>query len=164
MSQRDWIGVELGAVSVYYEKRPECIKERFKSKCFDRPANYRYSSLKMAPVIDIRALRKSYNDQGYAIIPNFLDPTLISSLRDASERAVSKTRSGDWTYRRIVGRQFPPFDTDEAVPDVWGVQHLMHPDLHEPAFAKWYGSKSLADVASRLMECSEGELQMGNSE
>jgi hypothetical protein len=43
----------------------------------------------------------------------------------------------NFKYRRLVGTQFPPWNEGT---DVWGVQHMMHPDLNEPVFAEWYGS------------------------
>ena len=61
----------------------------------------------------------------------------------------------------IIGKQFPPFDTEDALPDVWGVQHVMHPDLNEPEFATWYASRKLLDVVMQLLDCDEEHLQMG---
>jgi hypothetical protein len=37
----------------------------------------------------------------------------------------------------------------------------MHPDLDEPAFAKWYTSDLLVKAVAKLLDCDEGELQMG---
>ena len=37
----------------------------------------------------------------------------------------------------------------------------MHPDLHEPAFAKWYTSDGLVQVAGELLGCKEEELEQG---
>jgi hypothetical protein len=60
-----------------------------------------------------------------------------------------------------VGKQFPPFVGDE--PDSWGVQHIMHPDLHEPIFTRWYGSERLVGAATSLLGCGEEDVQMGES-
>lgn len=100
-------------------------------------------------------------EHGYAIIPDLIPPALLPELLAASKRVVDKTRSGAWSHRRVVGRQFPPFDSDN--PDSWGVQHLMHPDLGEPAFAKWYASDGLVSAVLDLLGCREDELQMGES-
>jgi hypothetical protein len=56
---------------------------------------------------------------------------------------------------------FPPYGDEDA--DSWGVQHVMHPDLGQPAgiFAKWYTSNSLIDIVKSLLGCQENELQMG---
>lgn len=99
------------------------------------------------------------DDEGFVVIPNLISPSLFQPLLEAAERAISKTRSGEWPHRRIVGKQFPPFVGDEK--DSWGVQHLMHPDLAEPVFAKWYGSEELRLVCKALLECSDDDLQMG---
>lgn len=37
----------------------------------------------------------------------------------------------------------------------------MHPDLGEPAFAKWYTSDPLTEAVEGLLGCTEDELQMG---
>lgn len=58
-----------------------------------------------------------------------------------------------------VGSQFPPYDPDS--PDSWGVQHVMHPDMGEPAFARWYTSDPLIEAAKGLLDCNEDKLQMG---
>lgn len=118
--------------------------------------------------MDLDSIKKAYNEQGYVIIPfsseyPLLDHEDLIALREVSERAIERTRRGDWPHRRVVGKQFPPYDTGEAVPDVWGVQHLMHYGLGEPAFTQWYGSKRLAVVMSTLLECEENEIQMGES-
>jgi len=102
-----------------------------------------------------------YDEQGYIIVSNLVPPEKMEALKAACERATAKTRSGLWPHRRTVGRQFPPFD--DSNPDSWGVQHLMHPDLGEPAFTEWYTSDPLISVATGLLQCSEHELQMGES-
>jgi hypothetical protein len=39
----------------------------------------------------------------------------------------------------------------------------MHPDLGQPAFAKWYTSDPLIEAAKQLLDCQEEHLQMGES-
>lgn len=90
---------------------------------------------------------------------NLISPEMRSELAAACDRVISRTRSGSWTHRRTVGKQFPPFDNDN--PDSWGVQHLMHPDLGEPIFAEWYTSEPLVNAVSGLLVCQEDQLQMG---
>ncbi|KAI0072244.1 hypothetical protein K474DRAFT_1668050 [Panus rudis PR-1116 ss-1] len=103
-------------------------------------------------------LKEQYDQNGYVVIPSLIPPNLFSELEAAAERVINKTRSGEWPHQRTVGRQFPPFDNDS--PDSWGVQHVMHPDLGEPVFAKWYTSDELIKVVTALLECGEDELQM----
>ncbi|KDQ10252.1 hypothetical protein BOTBODRAFT_190580 [Botryobasidium botryosum FD-172 SS1] len=104
-------------------------------------------------------LKQQYDTHGYVIVPNLIpDPTTLNTLRAACARAIDKTRRGEWTRRRTVGKQFPPYDADN--PDSWGVQHVMHPALGEPAFAEWYASDALLTTAMGLLGCEEGDLQM----
>lgn len=115
---------------------------------------------------ELQHIQSAYDEQGYVILPldsplSLLNDSELEVLRQASQRAIDRTRLGDWPHRRVVGKQFPPFDTDEALPDVWGVQHLMHYDLREPEFAKWYGNENLVIVMSKLLGCDESEVQMG---
>lgn len=60
--------------------------------------------------------------------------------------------------RRFVGTPFPPWDEGT---DVWGVQHLLHPDLGEPVFAEWYGSEEMINAVCELLEVKPDELQLG---
>jgi len=60
-------------------------------------------------------------------------------------------------HRRTVGKQFPPYDAD--CPDSWGVEHLMHPELNEHVFVRWYTSDGLMNVAKHLLGCEERDLQ-----
>ena len=111
----------------------------------------------MAPSL----LKSQYDAQGYVIVPGLITPDERTVLEDACKVVISKTRSGEWTHRRTVGKQFPPFGEED--PDSWGVQHVMHPELRQPTFAKWYTSDPLIDVAKQLLDCQEEDLQMGDS-
>lgn len=102
--------------------------------------------------------KELYEKQGFVIIPNLVSEPLRTELENACTRVIARTRAGEWKHRRTVGRQFPPFD--EAHPDSWGVQHVMHPDLKEPAFTRWYTSQPLLAAATELLACGEDELQM----
>jgi hypothetical protein len=102
-----------------------------------------------------------FAEKGYVVVPDLMTPEQENLLREASTRVIEQTRAGKWPHRRVVGRQFPPYTHSE--PDSWGVQHVMHPELHEPAFANWYTSDALVRTARELLGCSEDELQMGAS-
>ncbi|KAF5319523.1 hypothetical protein D9619_008719 [Psilocybe cf. subviscida] len=105
---------------------------------------------------DIKTL---YQQEGYVVVPGLLGThKQVLDLRRAAERVIQRTRQGDWPHRRPVGRQFPPYDAEEK--DVWGVQHLMHPDLHESSFSAWYTSDGLLNVIKELLGCQDGDLQM----
>ncbi|KAF7795925.1 hypothetical protein EIP86_007092 [Pleurotus ostreatoroseus] len=99
-----------------------------------------------------------YDEQGFVIVPSLIPPYQFDELKAAAQRTIDRTRAGSWTHRRTVGRQFPPFDDDH--PDSWGVQHVMHPQLGERAFAEWYTSDELLSVVKELLSCGEEDLQM----
>ncbi|KAK2464950.1 hypothetical protein APHAL10511_003026 [Amanita phalloides] len=104
-------------------------------------------------------IKRQYDESGYVIISNLIAPSEFTPLQDACTRVIEKTRNAEWMHRRTVGRQFPPFDTEKDV-DIWGVQHVMHPDLGESAFINWYTSDNLTKVATVLLDCKEEHLQM----
>ncbi|CAE6453791.1 unnamed protein product [Rhizoctonia solani] len=105
-----------------------------------------------------QAQKDAYVRDGYVFVPGLIDESQLTTLREACDRVVAKTRAGEWPHRRIVGKQFPPFVGSE--PDSWGVQHIMHPDLHEPIFARWYGSEGVVGAATSLLGCEESQVQM----
>jgi len=107
----------------------------------------------------LAALKATYDSQGYVVVPDLIPPTLLPALCAASDRVTAKTRTGAWPHRRTVGKQFPPFDDDDAL-DVWGVQHVMHPALGEPVFAQWYTSDGVREAAAALLGCQADALQM----
>jgi hypothetical protein len=109
----------------------------------------------------VSSLKAQYDENGFVIVPGLVSPEERLALEDACKTVISKTRSGEWSHRRTVGKQFPPFDNEN--PDSWGVQHIMHPDLNEPVFAKWYTSDPLISAAKQLLGCREEDLQMGES-
>ncbi|KAG8743750.1 hypothetical protein FRC10_011470 [Ceratobasidium sp. 414] len=102
--------------------------------------------------------KAAYARDGFVFVPGLIPDADLAVLRGACDRVVAKTRAGEWPHRRIVGKQFPPFDGD--YPDSWGVQHVMHPALGEPAFVRWLGSDRVVGAAASLLECREDEIQM----
>lgn len=105
-------------------------------------------------------IKKQYDEQGYVVVQNLIAASEFAPLQDACARVVKKTRQAHWMHRRTVGKQFPPFDVKKDV-DIWGIQHVMHPELGEGAFLKWYTSDNLVQVAAELLGCEEDHLQMG---
>ncbi|KAG8955475.1 hypothetical protein FRC04_008826 [Tulasnella sp. 424] len=89
--------------------------------------------------LERKSLRAQLESTGYVVVPDLIPPGLVQALNDACLR-------------------FPPFEGDET--DVWGVQHLMHPELEEPVFAEWYGSQCLREVCCELLDCRPDDLQM----
>lgn len=107
------------------------------------------------------SLKALYDKQGFVIVPGLVREQDREELCDACERVIKRTRSGHWPHRRTWGRQFPPFGDDDKPEDSWGVQHLMHPELGEPVFARWYTTYGIMQVAQELLACEEEDLQMG---
>ncbi|KIO33237.1 hypothetical protein M407DRAFT_234400 [Tulasnella calospora MUT 4182] len=108
--------------------------------------------------LESESIKAQLESVGYVVVPDLIPPHLDLPLNEACLRAAERTRIGNWPHRRIVGKQFPPFEGDET--DVWGVQHLMHPELGEPVFAEWYGSQRLREVCCELLDCQPENLQM----
>ncbi|KAF8883033.1 hypothetical protein BD779DRAFT_1612376 [Infundibulicybe gibba] len=104
------------------------------------------------------ALQEKYRSQGFVVIPDLISDDERTSLAAACEHVISRTRMGLWPHRRTVGKQFPPYDANNL--DSWGVQHVMHPDLGEPAFVKWYTSEAITSTSAELLGCSIDDLQM----
>ncbi|KAI0776945.1 hypothetical protein BD413DRAFT_610523 [Trametes elegans] len=105
-----------------------------------------------------QSLKELYDVQGYVVVPGLVPADQLERLEGASERIIARTRSGGWPHRRTVGRQFPPYGDGDL--DSWGVQHVMHPDLGESAFARWYTSDALVSAVKEMLGCEEDELQM----
>jgi hypothetical protein len=108
-----------------------------------------------------KSIKQTYDEQGYVVVPGLIPQEYWNDLDAACERVIQKTRVGTWSHRRTVGKQFPPFDNEN--PDSWGVQHVMHPQLNEPIFGKWYTSEALLGVVKELLGCRDEQLQLGSS-
>lgn len=111
--------------------------------------------------INGRPIKESLQEDGYVIIDGLISPDLFNKLTEACDRVVERARKGDWKHRRLVGTQFPPWTEGT---DVWGVQHLMHPELNEPVFAEWYGSPELQQTVCQLLGTTPQELQLGKTQ
>jgi hypothetical protein len=109
---------------------------------------------------DLAALKKQYDEQGYVVVDGMFAQQDFGQLRRAARQVTDLTRQGKWKHRRIVGKQFPPFNNEQSK-DSWGVQHLMHPDLpHSGLFTSFYGSSPLLDIAARLLDTREENMQL----
>lgn len=105
-------------------------------------------------------IRERFHRDGYVIVDGIFQNQDIKELQRAAEEVTQLTREGKWTHRRVVGKQFPPYDTIIS-PDSWGVQHLMHPDLpHHELFTRFYGSSPLLDIAANLLKTSVANMQL----
>lgn len=99
---------------------------------------------------------------GFVVVKAIASPAKLERLRDASTKATSLARSGGWPHVRTVGKQFPPWSAaDAAEKGIWGVQHLMNPDLggHD-LFAEQYFSEEVLSIVRELLQCSDDDLVM----
>lgn len=100
-----------------------------------------------------------FKEDGFVIVQGLIQDSLqLEQLREAADRVVERTRGHEWPYKRTVGKQFPPWKDESS--DVWGVQHIMHPALQQPAFAACYFSAPMLEIATRLSEMSQDENAM----
>ncbi|KAI0739633.1 hypothetical protein C8Q80DRAFT_1199861 [Daedaleopsis nitida] len=129
------------------------LKEEGRSHLLSTSQRCRQTTMSFTP-----SRKQLYEEQGYVVVHGLVPPDHLNALEKACAHAIKSTRMGEWPHRRTVGRQFPPYGDGD--PDSWGVQHVMHPDLGEPAFAHWYTSDGLVDVVKELLGCEEDQLQM----
>lgn len=105
-------------------------------------------------------LRALLARDGFVRIPSFLSTEHLQSLRAACERTTNMARNGDWPFIRTLPKQFPPWSADVSS-GIWGVQHLMHPDLPDHhLFASSYFSPHIIRTVSTLLQCSPDHLVM----
>ncbi|KAG7286544.1 hypothetical protein NEMBOFW57_008855 [Staphylotrichum longicolle] len=110
----------------------------------------------------LTALRRD----GFLIIPSLLTPPELAALRAAAAHITAVARTGAWPHVRTVGKQFPPWDASlvPARAGIWGVQHLLHPDLpvsreERDAFVRLYFDGRLLGVAREVLGISSDQDQ-----
>jgi len=104
------------------------------------------------------AMLDSLKTNGYVVVPGILDAAQLSKLREASARTVDLARSGSWPHIRTLPKQFPPW-TSSLDDGIWGVQHLLHPDLPDnKLFADSYFGDSTMGAAKTLLQCDDDDL------
>ncbi|PTB56040.1 hypothetical protein M431DRAFT_114615 [Trichoderma harzianum CBS 226.95] len=99
---------------------------------------------------------------GFVVIKSIVSPSKLEALRTASLKAEQLARSGQWPHVRTVGKQFPPWNHEEAMEKgIWGVQHLMKPSMpgHE-TFTALYFSEEILSIVRELLQCEDEELVM----
>jgi hypothetical protein len=108
----------------------------------------------------LNAIYDQFHRDGFVIVDGIFDGQDVEELRKAAKDVTNLTREGKWPHRRVVGKQFPPYDT-VASPDSWGVQHLMHPQLpHHESFTQFYASSPLLDISAHLLNTSILNMQL----
>ncbi|KAI9672134.1 MAG: hypothetical protein M1831_001947 [Alyxoria varia] len=95
---------------------------------------------------------------GYTVIPRALSPSQVSHIHAVATNATDGARAGMWPHVRTLPKEFPPWPqtkegaSSETEPEIWGVQHLMHPDLpgHEEFAKVYFGDEVLGPVKEIL--------------
>lgn len=129
---------------------------------------------------ELQDIKHTYEQEGFVILDGLISLAELQKLRQAAEDVTTKTRAGQWPHRcvgvrfsvalraelrfiddrRTAKKQFPPWDDDDET-DVWGCQHVWHPQLgHTRTFAGFYGSPGMLDVAQALMGCERQEMMI----
>ncbi len=107
-----------------------------------------------------KSQKEALVSHGYVIVPAKLSPTEINDLRRACDQVKSLAIAGEWPHIRTLPKQFPPWTSDVSK-GIWGVQHLMHPDLpRHDLFAQSYFSNTIIKSVQDLLSCSVEELVM----
>ncbi|KAK6362683.1 hypothetical protein TWF730_000139 [Orbilia blumenaviensis] len=101
--------------------------------------------------IDLAAFERD----GFVVIDDVLPQDIFEAAKEACDIAVGKGRREDWPHRRIVGKAFPPWPP--SGPDIWGIQHLMHPDLKLPIFKQLYTNPKLLSTACTILSLPSAE-------
>lgn len=70
------------------------------------------------------------NTVGYTILRSHVPPELLQRLLDSSRKLTTAARAAQWPYLRTCPKQFPPWPSQSGDEGIWGVQHLLHPDLY----------------------------------
>lgn len=97
---------------------------------------------------------------GFVVVKNIVSPERLEALRESSRKVEAMGRKGEWPHIRTVGKQFPPWQF-EPEKGIWGVQHMMNPELpgHE-TFTKLYFSEEVLSIVRELMSCTDEDLVM----
>lgn len=97
---------------------------------------------------------------GFVRIPSNLTQEQLERLRSACKRSADLARAGKWPFIRTLPKQFPPWNADVSN-GIWGVQHLLHPDLPDNGiFASSYFADFIVDAVVEILDCSPDDLVM----
>jgi hypothetical protein len=99
---------------------------------------------------------------GFVIVPSLLPYHLLVALQAASKYTTERARLGKWPSVRTVPKQYPPWKPFQPSDNIWGVQHLLHPDMWvRDVFAEVYFSDPVLNVVKELLgNVGDGDLVM----
>jgi len=106
-------------------------------------------------------IREQLERDGFVVIPGALKKPELEKLREASGNIAKLARAGKWPYIRTLPKQFPPWTSDVSQ-GIWGVQHLMHPNMPgRTDFAASYFTDAVLDPVKEIIGSStDDELIM----
>lgn len=111
-------------------------------------------SVKLSP----EQIRISLARDGFVLIPSVLSSNQLDNLRAACRRSITLARDGQWPFVRTLPKQFPPWN-DDLSKGIWGVQHLLHPDLPDhDLFATSYFASHIITTVTDILECKPDDL------
>ena len=103
-------------------------------------------------------LRAALERDGFVRIPNAFAGEDSGKVRSAARHTTELARSGKWPYLRTLPKQFPPWSQDPSQ-GIWGVQHLLHPDMPErKTFAESYFNDTMLNTITGLLQCKRDDL------
>ena len=89
---------------------------------------------------------------GFVKIPKLLPYHLLIALQASSKYTTERARQGKWPYVRTVPKQYPPWAHWQPGDNIWGVQHILHPDMNvRDTFAEVYFCDEVLDVVKELV-------------
>lgn len=111
-----------------------------------------------SPIPSGEKLRASLARDGYVCIPQAFAGEELEAFRKAATRTTEQARAGKWPYIRTLPKQFPPWSQDPSQ-GIWGVQHLLHPEMPErKLFAESYFNPKMLEAITGLLQCNKDDL------
>ena len=97
---------------------------------------------------------------GFVVVKSIVSKEKLEALREASLKVEKLARSGQWPHIRTVGKQFPPWEWNPEK-GIWGVQHLMKPDMPgNDIYTSLYFSEEVLSIVRELLQCEDENLVM----
>lgn len=97
---------------------------------------------------------------GFVVIRSIVSGEKLKALQTASLKVEKLARAGQWPHIRTVGKQFPPWEWSPEK-GIWGVQHLMNPDMPgNDIYTDLYFSEEVLSIVRELLQCSDDQLVM----
>lgn len=107
------------------------------------------------------SLRSELESAGYVLIPQVLSASSeLDRLRAACHNATSHARAGDWSFVRTLPKQFPPWPSKpDPKEGIWGVQHLLHPDMPDSSvFAESYFDEKIINAVTEILGIDDNAI------